>query len=107
MFIEFGILNLKLLILFLHPIANYLDLYLSNLFSSSYSLSMLYSIFMNSIYFLSAGLIYLIIIYRSKTSKKVVVSVSAIKGCAINQIENERKKEKKNKKEKKKYLYFY
>ena len=107
MFIEFGILNPKLLFLLLFSITISAEAYLPNLFSSSYPLSILYDIFKNSISFLTGGLIYLLVLYRPKTSKKILFLLLKIEDLLFIKLSKSKKKRKKRKKEKKKYLYFY
>ena len=92
MFIEFGICNLKLLLLLLYPIGRYGVELVSNSFSP------LYNYFITYLSFLLSGLIYLLFSYRSKKFNNTEISINAEINSAINQIEQERKKEKKRKK---------
>ena len=66
MTIEFGILSYKLLIPILYPLLNQiknLDLYNET--------TPLYRSFRSSLSYLSAGLVYLLVLYRSKNFKKI------------------------------------
>ena len=65
MFIEFGILSYKLLLLLLHPIFNQI-----RVFETHKNTSPLYDSFTSSISYLSAGLVYLLIFRRSKNLKQ-------------------------------------
>ena len=101
MFIEFGILNIKLLILLFYPTG----VILGALLNSSYSL--LYNYFILYSGFLLAGIIYPIILIRTKRINNTKFSVNASLGSAVNQIEQQQKEEKKKKKIKERTLYFY
>ena len=56
--------------------------------------------------FLSGGLIYLIILYRSKNSNKNSISIRPKIGSAVSEIEEQRKKDTKKKKRKEKIYLF-
>ena len=100
MFIEFGILNIKLLILLFYPTG----VILGALLNSSYSL--LYNYFILYSGFLLAGIIYLIILIRTKRINNTKFSVNASLGSAVNQIEQQQKEEKKKKKIKERTFIF-
>ena len=90
MFIEFGFLNFKLLNVLLYPIAMAID---SSYFD--YSDSFLYNLFITCLGFLSAGLIYLIILFRTPRKNKIEIYFDENKRTAINQIAQQQKKKKK------------
>ena len=94
MFIEFGIVNSKLLILLLYPI-----FYQISFFVTQNNTSPLYDIFMSSLSYSPAGLIYLIVLYRSNIIKKSTpLKNSTGKLVAVNQIYIENRRiEKKHK----------
>ena len=102
MFIEFGILSYKLFILLLYPIFCQFSLYLLHDKTSA-----LYNTFMGSINYLSAGLIYLIVLNRSNITKKLT-SKKNLKGklVAVNQIYIENKLIQKKRKIKEMFLIF-
>ena len=101
MFIELGILNFKLLILLINPIANIVASKILTSVSDD-----LYVVYINCISYLPAGVIYLIILFKSRSSNKRVISVAAERGSAIKQIEEQQKEEKKREKRKEKIFIF-
>ena len=101
MFIEFGILKLKLLIPITYSISSVI------LLKFLFNWSVLYNFFILSMNFLLAGIIYLIILYKSKSSNDNKISIRPRLKSAVSEIKEKQKKEKKRKKEKKKCFYFY
>ena len=99
MFIEFGTLNYKLFFILFSPIGYIIEAFLDIPNPSLH-------IFFVYLSFLSSGIIYLIILFRSRSKNKTEISVCAKKGSAISQIDEEQKKEKKKKKIKEKIFIF-
>ena len=95
MFIEFGIWNLKLLIPLLYPIAVYIEKR-----SVFFKYSFISSNFITCIGYFEAGLIYLIVMLRSRKMNKTEIFIDINKKSAVNQIKQEikEKEEKKNNK---------
>ena len=100
MFIEFGILKLKLLILLIYPIALIPESNINSRFADISS-SILYNIFISYTSFLSVGIIYLIILFRSRSSNKTVTYTNAVRESAIGEFEQHQKEKKKRQKTKK------
>ena len=101
MFIEFGILNLKLLIILIYPIGLSAQYYIDFFYSTLYLRFLVY------LSFLPAGLIYLIVLLRSKRKNKTEILVNAEKGSAVSQLDHLQKKEAKKKKIKEKISIFF
>ena len=99
MLIEFGTWKYKLFILLFYPLGFYL---LRNFFAPSttlYNFSVYFS-------FLLSGIIYLIILFKSRSKNNTEISVFAEKGSAINQIDEQQKEEQKKKIKKEKKSIF-
>ena len=91
MFIEFGTWNYKLFIILFPPIGNFILICL-NVPNSTFNNN-----FLMYLGFLSSGIIYLIILFRSRSKSKNEILVYAEKGSAISQIDEQQKEEKKRK----------
>ena len=100
MFIEFGTWNYKLFIILFPPIGNFILICL-NVPNSTFNNN-----FLMYLGFLSSGIIYLIILFRSRSKNSKKISVCAIRGSAISQIDEQQKEEKKKKKIKEKIFIF-
>ena len=73
MIIEFGNLNYKLLIPLLYPIFRQIKKLIHENGDKDEATSSLYNYFLKSISYLSAGLVYLLILYRSNKLKQLTV----------------------------------
>ena len=92
MFIEFGIWNLKLLIPLLYPIAVYIEK--RYVF---FTYSFISSNFITCIGYFEAGLIYLIVMLRSRKINKTEIFIGINKKSAVNQIKQEIKEKEEKK----------
>ena len=109
MFIEFGLCSYKLLIPLIYPI-----MYQIKKFGIQQEASFLYTVFMNIMSYFSAGLIYLIVLYRSKKKDTNEIDYNTNPNNSIlssfqldNQIYFDRKNIKKKTNIKKKIIHIF